>query len=85
MCSLTDCFDQVANKNARGATGNNAATAQACQQQCVAMANCMAYDFDPNNNQLKCWIHTDATKAAILVDAAGVTHYTRKKCGSSGQ
>ena len=75
-----DTYDSTPNKNANGATGYNQNTVPLCEAQCDSMANCVAFDFDPNGSPKKCWIHTDLAKASQLKDAPGVTHYVRKKC-----
>ena len=69
--------------NAAGATGYTKATQQECQTQCLSMTDCVAFDFDPNNVQQKCWIHT--TTVGTVKAANGVTHYTRVKCSTSGK
>ena len=82
MCT-EDSFKSTTNKNAKGATGYNRNSVEACRSQCLSLASCVAFDFDSISAGDKCWIHTDNVKANILSDAPGVTHYLREKCQTS--
>lgn len=64
--------------NANGAEEDPASdTVEECKTSCLCNDDCVAFDFDTNDDT--CWIHTDIDNIAAdkRKSAAGVDHYSR--------
>ena len=65
-----------------GVVANNINTQSACEAACIGNANCVAYDFDNNENM--CYIHTNINDLSVRNNnAPGVDLYIRVPCSVS--
>ncbi len=84
-CLFSECEDQFSvyfEHNAEGATpDDNIVTIHECAKKCRSSKDCVAFDFDYNDDPHKdarCWIHDNPQ--IKMKQLLGVAHYPRNTC-----
>ena len=69
-----DVFEEYHKKHANGGVKVAMAdTVEKCKESCIGDVNCLAIDFNIEENG--CWIHVSAENVAKLIDIDGINHY----------